>query len=59
MTCDIPRDQDVGVVDGGARDVCDAGHVLPVPGNTKIGNNLKDRQEAQKYHGSTIRDPKR
>ena len=30
-TCDIPGDQDVGVVDGGAGDVCDAGHVLSVP----------------------------
>ena len=30
-TCDIPGDQDVCVVDGGAGDVSDAGHVLSVP----------------------------
>ena len=30
-TCDISSDQDVGVVDGGAGDVRDAGHVLSVP----------------------------
>ena len=30
-TCDIPGDQDVCVVDGGAGDVRDAGHVLSVP----------------------------
>ena len=29
-TCDIPGDQDVSVVDGGAGDVGDAGHVLSV-----------------------------
>ena len=30
-TCDIPSDQDVSVVDRGAGDVRDAGHVLSVP----------------------------
>ena len=33
MTCDISSDKDLGVVDGGAGDVGDAGHVLPVPVN--------------------------